>query len=272
MKMLRHVFVVCFLCVFSGVFAGSHAHAATLKERLESALTRTEGAMEGVQARSDVVFMISQARQLTGRNASVALDRKIHEQRNNGWVQETEYKLWEARDKKLPRVTVRLPLKADPVLPTPKVALSPDQRFILVLVLMQRAVNCTSSFDIYKDIGEPYFDYVSAHQLLSMMIAGGNGCLSQAAFARSAQPYIQRLYTEMVHHEGALTDLQVERAAFLALAGRVDIVDGKLVESLLDSQNAQGVWVFDMQPEHTSALAYLLLSAVYADKFPPARR
>lgn len=272
MKMLSPVFGLCVLLVFSGVFNSRPADAATLKERLENALAKTEGAMEGVQARSDVVFMISQARQLTGRKASLALDKKIHEQRNSGWVQETEYKLWEVRDKKLPRMTVRLPMKADPVPPTPKVALSPDQRFILVLVLMQRALNCTASFDIYRDIGEPYVDYVSAHQLLSMMIAGGNGCLGQSAFARSAQPYIQRLYTEMVHHEGALTDLQVERAAFIALAGRVDLVDSRLVDALLDSQNAQGVWVFDMQPEHTSALAYLLLSAVYADKFLSVRR
>lgn len=267
MKSWSVVSLACCLFCLPGFFCPGLADAATLKERMELALSRTEGAMEGVRARSDVVFMVTQASHLTGRKASLALDKSIYEQRNEGWVQETEYKLWEARDKKLPRVSMSMPLKADAVLPSPKVMLSTDQRFLLVFVLMQRAISCTDGFNVYRDVGEPYFDYVSAHQLLSILIAGGNGCLGSEAFSRSIQPYIQRVYSEMIGHKGGFTDLQVERAAFLALAGRPDLVAPDMIEGLLNSQSSKGVWVFDMQPEHTTALAYLLLSAVYAARF-----
>lgn len=254
----------------SGVAIGQEE--AALEQRLVAALVRAEKAMPGVKARSDVVFMISQASRLTSRKASIELEKEIRDSRNAGWAEKTEYALWEIRNKPLPMIAKGTAVVADKVLPKPKVVLHADQKLVLVFVLIDRAIGCNASYNVYRDVGEPYFDYISAHQLLALMIARSHGCLTQTAFEKEVAPYVQRVYSEMIHHGGALTDLQVERAAFLALVGRSDLVRGDIIESLLRDQKSHGGWEYDMDPVHTSGLAYLLLSAVYAEQVQRAAR
>lgn len=265
MKARQFFLMVILLAGSVGLVSASES--PTLESRLLQALSRAEKAMDGVHARSDVVFMIRQAARLTSRKAIIELDPGIRDARNNGWAERTEYALWELRDMTLPVMAKTLPVSADKVLPAPKVSLHADQKLVLVFVMIDRATNCKAGYNVYRDVGEPHFDYISAHQLLALMIAQGNGCLNQAAFADAAHPYVQRLYSELVHHKGSLTDLQVERAAFLALAGRSDLIDKRIIDTLLREQRAHGGWEYDMDPVHTSGLAYLLLSAFYVDQF-----
>lgn len=264
MRALR-VFWASIVLVF-GIGAVSASESASLEQRLLQALSRTEKAMQTTQARSDVVFMIRQAARLTSRKATIELDPSIRDARNDGWAEKTEFALWEARDRILPVMPRTTAISADKILPAPKVNLHPDQKLVLVFVMIDRAISCKADYNAYRDVGEPYFDYISAHQLLALMLARSNGCMTQGAFEKEVVPYVQRVYSEMMHHKGPLTDLQVERAAFLALVGRSDLVSKGIIEALLREQKSHGGWEYDMDPVHTSGLAYLLLSAVYADQ------
>lgn len=254
------------LIVFATIFSVNSFAADIFVRKLEGALKKTERAMVGVRANSDIVFMIEQAHLITGRNVLIEVHPEIINRRKDGWIQETEYKMWEIRKIKLPRVGRGVGVTADPVLPVANIVMTPEQKFLAGLVIMQRSIGCSPGFDIYRDVGEPYFEYISAHQLLSMLIARARGCIDEEMFSRNVTKYLQRVYTEMIHHKGPLTDLQVERAAFISLAGRSDLIDKDMVRKILNEQSDSGLWKYDMPVAHTSALAYLLISAVYSDR------
>lgn len=267
MKIWRFGFVIFGL--LTCLLVSGPVVANTFESRLKLALEKTEKIMVGAKARSDVVFIVSQAGLLTGRNAHVALDKDVYESRNLGLIQAAEYRLWELREMKLPRVDAHEKIDASPgFFGNKESLLEQDDIFLWVLQLMQKAISCSPGFNDEESIGPPYYGYVASHQLLAMLIARSNGCIDRATFSGNVKKYIGRVYAEMLSNEDELTDLQVERMAFVALAGRPDLVKPSMVEKLLETQSENGVWQYDMQMDHTTALAYLVLSAVYAEKFP----
>ena len=90
------------------------------------------------------------------------------------------------------------------------------------------------------------------------------GCINQDDLEQHSYPYIRRIYSEMREHQGPLTDLQIERMAFLAMAGRLDLLSQSQLDAVVAAQSADGFWHLDTLADHSTALAYYLLSVVYA--------
>lgn len=240
------------------------------------ALEKAETAFVQTPVRGDIGFLIQQGASLTNRTISLAQDVSTLP---GILSKETPYELalWQLGSKALPQVTdTSLPGKDTEFNPNflrhdPEDVRNP-QRIQLVLSIMREALTCSPRAHMDLLRLKPDYGYVANHQLLALLIASGRGCINDAQLVERAHPLIVRIHKEMLHHDNDLSDLQVERAAFLALTGRVDAVPTRLVRSLIDRQYDDGLWLFRNDTAaslnvalHNSALAYLLISAAYEE-------
>lgn len=238
------------------------------RQSLEQALVSTETAMNGLKARGDVIFMTSQAGLKTGRKMSLFLTDDVLMYREVGTVEAAEYALWSMRDKRLPLVnkSVTIPLD-EAVLKRVPISIVPKEWEIdWVVGMMGKAETCSARLKAGDLVGEPYYGYIATHQVLALMLAKARGCIDEQDFKVAFLRYVSRMYSEMLAAAGEKSDVQVERIAFMGLIGRIDLVPERMLDELISDQWYDGFWYFDSMPEHTTALAYLALSAKYGLK------
>lgn len=120
--------------------------------------------------------------------------------------------------------------------------------------------------DAYIDSLEalvPAGGYDTTHALLTLMWAIDNDCALPASYdPQLFDDTIRAVYAIAAAHD-IVTDLRVEAMAFMAAAGRLDLIRPVWLAQLLDAQEASGAWKdapADAQPSgHTTALAYWFL-------------
>jgi hypothetical protein len=116
--------------------------------------------------------------------------------------------------------------------------------------------------------------YLSTHALLATIWLQDNHCnLSMP------DNFVESLYhanAALIGNDLVVTDLELEAAAFLYLAGQSRLVDYAFVQRVVATQNYDGGWSFssdtaDSSYEHTSALGLMLLLHVEfpAFSYPP---
>lgn len=232
---------------------------------LEQSLARAEHALAGRVARGDVIFLVTQAQLLTGRRLQppMRLLPETLQGRGQNRLQATDYELWRMRDQQLPELRHHQRVWAERDLSVSSAPSTSKEAFTRTLALMVDVLGCGGRRSAWASVGEPGYGYVSAHQLLALLLARARNCLGQEELEQHAHRYIRRIYSEMLLHEGALTDLQVERMALLALAGRLDLVPQDQVEAVVAAQAKDGFWHLDTVADHSTALAYYLLSRVH---------
>ena len=75
----------------------------------------------------------------------------------------------------------------------------------------------------------------------------------------------------LLNSDSVVTDLELEAAAFLYLAGRGDLVDELFIEQVIKSQGLDGGWGEEDNRWHSTILGLLILLHVEfpADTYPP---
>lgn len=241
------------------------------EDDVRRAVVAAESAFESVQVFGDVSFFLTQGAKLAGRDIRLALDDRIFANRGEG-IYRYEYYFWMNRHRALPDVPVtRVRMERgsfDPgFLRDPRDPLA-GPRLERAMRITTTAIDCAPG-QAPLDTGLlPDYGYVATHQLLGLLIAAQRSCLERQAVHRYAPAYVTRIYSEMMAYYGELTDIQVERAAMLALVGRIDLVPDRLVKMLLASQRPDGFWYFGVDSAesqnvigHNSALSYMVLAA-----------
>lgn len=238
---------------------------------VRAVLGRAEKALSGKAVRSDIVFMFAQGAKITGNTFELPLIEEIRDRKDLHPLLKLEYELWRMRNHDLPRMP-RIAVTPEEYRPEHAAGLSRQKEVEQVLQMMQVTVTCQRQIDARASVGEPGFGYVSTHQVLALTLATSRGCITRNDFAREITPYVRRVYSELMRNLDKSTDVQVERAAFLVLVGRADLVPHRYLRDLLAKQSSDGLWHFDSPPDHTSALAYLALSSLLQPQGYQGRR
>lgn len=235
------------------------------RRQVLAALMSAERALAHEAARSDVIFNFAQGGKVTGRRFEPQLVREIVQHEGRHPLLALEHELWVMRHRDLPTLP-RTAMEIDPSFEA-SISEAPQRQIIArVLTIMATALSCSEKIGLHDLLGEPGVGYVSTHQLLGLLIATERGCISGSDLQKGANPYVRRVYSEMMLGLDEFSDVQVERAAFLALAGRVDIVPPSFLHELILRQSDDGLWRLGMPPDHTTSLAYLLLSIAYGQR------
>jgi hypothetical protein len=110
--------------------------------------------------------------------------------------------------------------------------------------------------------------YQLTHVLLAWIWIQENGCEPELP-----DDFIEDLYhanAALIDTDPIVTDLELEAAAFLCLAGQSELVDDSFLEQVIASQDADGGWGSDRR-WHTTILGllYLLHVEFPSDTYPP---
>ncbi len=113
-------------------------------------------------------------------------------------------------------------------------------------------------------------EYMLTHTLLALIWIQENGCE-----APLPQSYINAVYNAnaaLIGNDSVVTDLELEAAAFLYLAGQGALVDNAFVDRVIAIQNNDGGWLLSSDAPgasgwHPTILALLILLHV---KYPAA--
>ncbi len=242
------------------------------RRQVLAALMSAERALAHAEARSDVIFNFAQGGKVTGRRFEPQLVREIAQHEGRHPLLALEHELWVMRHRDLPTLQPTA-MEIDPSFDARTSEAPQEQIIARVLNIMATALSCSGKIELHDLVGDPGVGYVSTHQLLALQIATERGCISSSDLRNGANPYVRRVYSEMMLGLDEFSDVQVERAAFLALAGRLDVVPPSFLRELILRQSDDGLWRLGMPPDHTTSLAYLLLSIVYGQRDearPPA--
>lgn len=117
-------------------------------------------------------------------------------------------------------------------------------------------------------------DYMLTHAMLSWIWIQENGC--NISLPEGFVEDLYRANAALIHNgPGGVTDLKVEAAAFLYLAGQGAMVDSAFVDRVIAVQNIDGGWSASSDTQgdsnwHTTVLALMLLLHVEypADSYP----
>jgi len=262
--------------VFLGFWAVVSAHAADdVFGLVESSLSRNP--MVGDQA-----FLLGQGRRLRGLPplAMKAQDRIL--KYKDKYPVSLEYQLWKMRNKDIallkPVTDVHEPsadfdaVKARALhLPGQGMQQLYAQEAQEVGLNIVRAFSCSSSIGI--SVGDPSYEYSSTHQVLALLLAYRRGCLQGRKFGTVLQPYVSRVYAELMATKNeSLSDVYVERMAILCLVGHCRDRPDDMCTRLQAAQGKDGLWRLEdvfvpqvMSYEHGSALAYFALAAKSRD-------
>jgi len=76
---------------------------------------------------------------------------------------------------------------------------------------------------------------------------------------------------ELINTDSTVTDIEMEAAAFLCLAGQSELIDSSFVDCVYASQAADGSWGGTNKRWHTTVLGllFLLHTEFPADNYPP---
>ena len=116
--------------------------------------------------------------------------------------------------------------------------------------------------------------YMLTHVVVSLVWIQENNCSMPVS-----DKFINNVYSataEIINTDSDVTDLELEAAAFLYLAGQGDLVDNVFVERVIAAQNSDGGWLSDNDsPDKSnwhstiSALFFLLHVKYPAESYPP---
>lgn len=247
-----------------GLLLASQAWAELDRSRLREALRDAERAMTGSSARGDVIFLFQQGTRFTGRKLELFLSDDIFSFRELSPIESAEFELWRMKEMQLPGFPPDVALPADPgTRGAGFTIMSKDWELGWVVSIMTKSLSCKGQLPFAELVGDPFRGYVAAHQVLVGQIARARGCMSDADFTSVYPRYVSRLYSEMLAAQDERTDLHVERMAFMALIGRIDLVPPAMIQRLVDAQWIDGLWHYDAVQDHTTALAYVVISAAY---------
>lgn len=203
----------------------------------------------------------------------------------------TEGHLWQLRWLPEPAAAPLAPPDVDHVPPV-STALTEEDLFA-ILRIMAYAVVCPRLGDAERErwldeLRTEAHSYLLTHQLLSLMLGRNQGCLDDAVVEPLRQEMATRLWLEHAADSSGVHDLSIERLAVLCYAQVCNWVRPEWVEQVLAEQDPSGSWgernpgVHERvvaRPEHTAALAFYVLAAVWADRFsaepaplPPSAR
>jgi hypothetical protein len=117
-------------------------------------------------------------------------------------------------------------------------------------------------------------DYMLTHALLACIWIQENGC--EVPMPGDFMENLYRANAGLIGDDQEVSDLELEAAAFLYLAGQGALVDHAFVERVVAVQNADGGWLRSSDTPgdsdwHTTVLGLMLLLHVEypADSYPP---
>jgi hypothetical protein len=117
-------------------------------------------------------------------------------------------------------------------------------------------------------------EYMLTHVLLALIWIQENGC--EAPVSNSFIDAVYRANAALINHDSVVTDLELEAAAFLYLAGQSALVDDAFVEGTIAAQNNDGGWSLSsdlpgVSGWHPTILGlFILLHEEYpAESYPP---
>jgi hypothetical protein len=184
-----------------------------------------------------------------------------------------------------------LPEAVQPALPHPDDGLAQpvatalsDEDLSAILRVMAHPVVCSRLSDADRQawVGElslPAQSYLLTHQLLALMIGRNQGCLDDATVEPLRRELATRLWLEQAADRSGIHDLSIERMAILCYAQVCEWIPSAWVNDLIGAQQPSGSWgelnpgVHDRviaRPEHTAALAFYVLAAVWEERFGDA--
>lgn len=113
--------------------------------------------------------------------------------------------------------------------------------------------------------------YATTHALLALLWALDNDCVMPGTYSDQILADVILNVYEIADGNGAteISDLRVEAMAFLAGAGRHDLIQAAWIDQLLDAQLGSGAWLGDSDDTdpnaHTTGLAFWLLLLLAED-------
>lgn len=243
------------------------------------ALARTEQRLAMQEVHGDVAFLLTQAAQRRGAKLRLRLLPEVMNNRYN-FPFSVEYALWALRDADLPQLVFTLPpagagnfdrAEASRHRVAAEAVRLAELQGVQVMDLMNNVLTCKAK-TVNGLVGAPDYQYLSTHQVVGLLLAVQRDCLEQNAVEAEFGGYVGRVRDEFQLDLPAsvLTDLQVERAAVLCMAGHCGEIPDRFRQRLLREQGADGIWVLKndplvaggmMPPEHATALAYYALAA-----------
>ncbi|MDO8416149.1 MAG: hypothetical protein Q7S87_08070 [Agitococcus sp.] len=260
------------------LFISPHAKANPTPLSAEY-LRRFETAIVKQPVHGDVALLVRQGAKILHHKV-VVKPQKSYISRANKFPYSLEYALWALRDEQLNIEKKTFSLTKDKkfesylafTLSHPSSSIDIEKIYIsqirMVINIMKIAIECKKNGFLTDLIGEPGYEYVSTHQLFTLVLAKHQGCITARQYEATLPIYATRVKNELDVVGDKLSDLQVERAAMLALIGRVDLIPITLIKNIIKSQRKDGFWLYvdNITPrlipkEHTSALAYYLLAA-----------
>ncbi|MCH7303215.1 MULTISPECIES: hypothetical protein [Acinetobacter] len=270
--------MLCKLFIFflTSIFFCSNTSAGNNKNDYNQSIKSFEKSIYGRKVYADVAFLVGQAAILMGKPPVLIKPLPHYIEQSNSFPEFIEYYLWTIRDKKLkvekldfltfkdiafkPELALRLntfPLETEEY----------NRQVKKSFLMMGYSITCSDHFDENPLISPLDYGYVTTHQILALVIAKDKGCVDNQPYQQALPLLINRLKAEF-DVETKLNDLQIERAAILALIGRVDMVPAEFIQRIVDTQRSDGYWLYNdeitpriIPKEHTSALAYFLLVA-----------
>lgn len=245
---------------------------------MTAALARADKLVQRNELDGDVAFYIGQGARTLGKELRLKAFPKVERGRDT-FPYSIDYELWRLRNAKLLAglsIPVNVlgdagfkPDKANLLSSSPDVASAYAEQVPWVLQVMKNALSCQPGQDAVPMVGEPDYEYISVHQVLGLMVAHQRGCFSDQQVSGVLTPYVTRLWREFSAAPQGLTNIQLERAALLCMAGHCARLPDSFVLSMVKAQRPEGYWMAEkdpvaksgvISPGHTSALVYYILS------------
>lgn len=246
-------------------------------EALGTAVAASAQSFQGLPVRADIAFWLEQGSAMHGTPITYERDRAI-DFPGSASLRPLELLFWQARSQRYPAAIYEPPLPADEGFKSGRLSADPEdnsnpERVRTAMALLHEVSRCRSGDLMPLARAAPDYGYVATHQLLAVMFAQQRDCITERLARQLALPLLARLVSEVEEWGGTLTDVQVERAAILAMTGHADRIPSSLLRALVREQRDDGFWSFK-PPEaenrstilHNSVLAYVALSGAWALK------
>jgi len=144
-----------------------------------------------------------------------------------------------------------------------------DLDIITIPALYCDRLDLPSDYSMVLEEGVSHGDYQLTHVLLAWIWIQENGCELELP-----DGFIEDMYNAnaaLINTDPIVTDLELEAAAFLCLAGQSELIDDSFIERVIASQDIDGGWEGANARWHTTILGLLFLLHVEfpSDAYPP---
>jgi hypothetical protein len=175
---------------------------------------------------------------------------------------------WLAEQPSVIRLFRRIADYNNPVRVEDLMRVTSDLDFITLPALYCDRLDLPSNYLRLLEEGVSSGGYQLTHVLLAWIWIQENGCELELP-----DGFIEDLYhanAALINTDPVVTDLELEAAAFLCLAGQSELIDDSFLEQVIASQDADGGWGSSKR-WHTTVLGllYLLHVEFPSDTYPP---